>query len=343
MHAHRNLGGYLPPCTVSPPGPNPGLSVRLRRSFGVIPLETSMATMRPRSLLCIALLVLLAAACTQCAPPPGHPSLSAKATPAAEPILRFAAYGDTRDGHDMHRQIVAGVMSFHPALVLQTGDLVHDGSVAAQWKTFDEITGAMRKQVPYYPARGNHDVGPEGYYEQRVTQPVLSGNKLYYSFEKGSLHFVAIDTQQPVGPKSEEGRWLETDLAQAQAAGRFIIPFFHKAIFSIGPHANEADVRALKPVLHPLFQRHGVRLVFEGHDHVYYRTVRDGITYVVTGGGGAPLYDGRHPELGLPGDVFHKVNHFCVVDAYTDRFEISAYGSDLKKIDRFRVAVGKAG
>src|SRR3954470_21813133 len=301
-----------------------------------------MVSMRTRTLACTALLVLLAVACTQV---PGPSSRrSAKAVPQGEAfLLRFAAYGDTRDGHEVHRKIVEDVMSFHPALVLQTGDLVHDGSVAGLWKIFDDITGAMRKQVPYYPARGNHDVGPEGYYQQRVTQPVLSGNKLYYSFEKGSLHFVAIDTQQPVGPKSEEGRWLETDLAQAQAAGRFIIPFFHKAIFSIGPHANEADVRALKPVLHPLFQRYGVRLVFEGHDHVYYRTVRDGITYVVTGGGGAPLYDGRHPELGLPGDVFHKVNHFCVVDAYTDRFEISAYGSDLKKIDRFRVAVGKAG
>jgi hypothetical protein len=45
-------------------------------------------------------------------------------------LLRFAAYGDTRDGHEVHRKIVGGVMSFHPALVLQTGDLVHNGSVA---------------------------------------------------------------------------------------------------------------------------------------------------------------------------------------------------------------------
>src|SRR6476660_3266031 len=134
-----------------------------------------MISMRMRTLAFTALLVLLAAACTQ-APEPLS-SHSAKATPEAEAfLLRFAAYGDTRDGHDVRRKIVEDVMSFHPALVLQTGDLVHDGSVADQWQTFDEITGAMRRQVPYYPARGNHDVGPEGYYEQRVTQPVHSGN-----------------------------------------------------------------------------------------------------------------------------------------------------------------------
>src|SRR3954470_19086888 len=300
-----------------------------------------MTSIRSRKLALTALLALGAAACTQVSRAPVAPRPSAAAAAAEAPLFRFAAYGDTRDGHEAHRQIVADVLSFHPSLVLQTGDLVHHGDAADEWRIFDDITGDMRRQVPYYPARGNHDVGREGYYEQRVTQPVLSGNKLYYSFEKENLHFVAIDTQQEVGPESEQGRWLEADLAQAQAAGRFIIPFFHKAIYSIGPHAVEGDVLTLKPILHPLFQRHGVRLVFEGHDHVYYRTVRDGITYVVTGGGGAPLYDGAHPELGLPQDVFAKVNHFCMVDVYADRVEVTAYRDDRSQLDRFAVAMAR--
>ena len=294
-----------------------------------------MMTIRSLSFM---LLGFLAGACTQ-SPQPSTPSASpsARATPEAVELLRFAVYGDTRDGHDVHRRIVEGVLSFHPALVLQTGDLVHHGNAADEWRIFDDITGDMRRQVPYYPARGNHDVAPEGYYEQRVTQPVLSGNKLYYSFEKGNLHFVAVDTEQKVGPESEQGRWLEADLAQAQAAGRFIVPFFHRVIFSIGPHAADPDVSARRPVLHSLFQRHGVRLVFQGHDHVYYRTVRDGITYVVTGGGGAPLYGPEHPELGLPRDVFKKENHFCIADVYADRIAVTAYGSDRAELDRFEV------
>src|SRR3954471_15478269 len=152
-----------------------------------------MTTIRSLTLV---LLGLLTGACTQAPQPPAPP---ARATPEAGALLRFAVYGDTRDGHDVHRRIVEGVLSFHPALVLQTGDLVHHGNAADEWRIFDDITGDMRRQVPYYPARGNHDVGREGYYEQRVTQPVLSGNKLYYSFEKENLHFVAIDTQQEVG------------------------------------------------------------------------------------------------------------------------------------------------
>jgi 3',5'-cyclic AMP phosphodiesterase CpdA len=333
-------------------------------------MEVSMLTIRSRALALPlgALLALLIGGCAQ-APRPAAPrpasakaapaapapaaatapaaaslaataaTASTAAAPAADVVLRFAAYGDTRDGHDVHRTIVANVMRFQPALVLQTGDLVHHGSSAEEWKVFDDITGAMRQQIAYYPARGNHDVAAEGYYEQRVTQPVLSGNKLYYSLEKGSLHFVAIDTQQPLGPESDQGRWLEADLAQAEAAGRFIVPFFHQAIFSVGRHAIESDVLEDKAILHPLFRHHGVRLAFEGHDHLYYRTVRDGITYVVTGGGGAPLYQREHPEVGRPEDVYKSVNHFCIVDVHAGRIVVNAYESDLTPLDHFEVAL----
>src|SRR5579862_9268658 len=63
------------------------------------------------------------------------------------PSLRFVVYGDTRDGHDMHRKLVALIMKQKPEIVLQTGDLVNRGSKEDLWKTYDEITADMRKQV----------------------------------------------------------------------------------------------------------------------------------------------------------------------------------------------------
>jgi 3',5'-cyclic AMP phosphodiesterase CpdA len=286
-----------------------------------------------------ALLLPLAAACTQAhrtAAPPTHPASNLAENPAS-PLFRFAIYGDTRDNHPIHRDIVKAVLSFQPALVLQTGDLVHHGDVAAEWAVFDEITGEMRKQIPYYPARGNHDIG--GFFEKHVTEPVLSGNKLYYSFEKGNVHFVALDTEQDLKPHSKQGDWLETDLAQAQAAKKFIIPFFHKAIFSVGFHAKDGDVLALRPILHTLFQKYGVRLVFEGHDHIYYRTVRNGITYIVTGGGGAPFHPYQYLNLEQPKDVFEEVNHFCLADVYPDSVKVTAYRRDLTLLDQMTVKI----
>jgi 3',5'-cyclic AMP phosphodiesterase CpdA len=291
----------------------------------------------------LGILVLLSFACAHGTPHavspaiPAHPANIAPSPPAPGTLFRFAAYGDTRDHHAIHQDIVDKVLAQGPALVLQTGDLVHHADAADEWAKFDQITAALRQRVPYYPARGNHDMGERGYYEARVTQPILSGNKLYYSFEKGNVHFVALDTQQPLEPGSAEYIWLDDDLAKAHVAGRFIVPFFHKAIFSIGPHSAEGDVRALRPILHPLFRKHGVTLAFQGHDHLYYRTRRDGITYVVTGGGGAPLYD----AIAAPGqgDVFEKVNHFCLADVAPDRVTVTVYRRDLSQLDRFELPV----
>jgi hypothetical protein len=297
-------------------------------------LRPSLNFLLPSALLS---LLLVESSCAVHSPQPVHrPAFEAAPLPA-EAIQRFAAYGDTRTHDDIHREIVALVMSFHPGWALQTGDLVAWGNQAGQWKTFDEITGAMRREIPFYPARGNHDGSPPTYYEQRVEQQVLSGSKLYYSFEKGDLHFVSIDTEQEVGPQTAQGLWLADDLAKAQAAGLYIIPFFHKAIFSVGRHAIQNDVLDLRKILHPLFLHYGVRFAIEGHDHIYYRTVRDGITYVVTGGGGAPLYGKEHPDIWQDGDVFESVNHICIVDEYADRLAVTAYRRDGTKVDEFDV------
>jgi acid phosphatase type 7 len=293
---------------------------------------------RDRRLCTVPAALLLLAACTI---QPAHhqlPSPAPAATPsAAAPgtLLRFVAYGDTRTGHAIHQDIVDKVLLLAPAVVLQTGDLVFNGHSSRQWAKFDQITARLRAQVAYYPARGNHDCSRR--YEARVTQPILSGNKLYYSFERSGIHFVSIDTQQSLTPGSVQYVWLESDLATAQKAHRFIVPFFHKAIFSIGQHSDAKDVQALKPILHPLFRSHGVTLAFQGHDHLYYRTQQDGITYVVTGGGGAPLYDKiREPGVG---DVFEMVHHFCVADVTSDQVTVTVYRQNLSQVDRFTVPI----
>jgi acid phosphatase type 7 len=47
----------------------------------------------------------------------------------------------------------------------------------------------------------------------------------------------------------------------------------------------------LDKIFTPLFEKYKVSVVFAGHMHNYQRRIDNGITYIVTGGGGAPLYD----------------------------------------------------
>src|ERR1700721_4417140 len=127
--------------------------------------------------------------------------------------LRFAVYGDCRDGHDVHRKIVSLIVKDEPSMVFQTGDLVHRGNDDSLWKIFDDITSEMRKKALYYPARGNHDFGDTGYYK-RITSPITTGTGDYYTVDKENCHFIILDVDEHTefGPKSEQGKWLVKDL-----------------------------------------------------------------------------------------------------------------------------------
>ena len=69
----------------------------------------------------------------------------------------------------------------------------------------------------------------------------------------------------------------------------------HRSPYSAGgEHGSDLAVRS---AFGPIFERHNVQLVLSAHEHVYERTrpIREGssgseVTYLVTGGGGAPLY-----------------------------------------------------
>ncbi len=65
----------------------------------------------------------------------------------------------------------------------------------------------------------------------------------------------------------------------------------HRSPYGSSRHGG---VEKAREDLEPLFVKHGVDLVFSGHDHVYERTVQiRGVTYVVSGGGGRRLYPAR--------------------------------------------------
>lgn len=247
--------------------------------------------------------------------------------------FRFIVYGDTRDGHEIHRKLVKLILANKPDIILQTGDLVHNGSEAGLWKIYDGITGEMRHLIPVYPARGNHDLGGPGY-EERITRPFTSGNKLYYSFDKRDCHFVSVDCFSPFQPGSSQYTWLEKDLAAARKKAQPVFVFFHEPPYSIGSHGSNLEIRS---ALCPLFVKYGVRAVFNGHDHIYYRTVRDGITYVVSGGGGAPLYPCDPNKGAIPGDSWASVHHIVVCDMKGDTCDVTALRIDGSTLDHFTV------
>jgi hypothetical protein len=120
----------------------------------------------------------------------------------------------------------------------------------------------------------------------------LPGGKTYYAFRAGGILFVILDSEEGKARIIEDQRsWLEDTLSSSQETFKFV--FVHRPLFP--PKNSLKTGRALDkhPIerddLHRLFLKTKVKAVFAGDDHRYDRREKDGILYLISGGGGAPL------------------------------------------------------
>ena len=97
----------------------------------------------------------------------------------------------------------------------------------------------------------------------------------------------------------------------------------------------------MRRILCPVFKNYGVRVAFGGHDHNYYHTTRDGITYIVTGGGGAPLYPCNKERGVIDGDKYLSCHHFLVCDVNGDSIRIQVIKVDGTELEHFSISAKK--
>ena len=197
----------------------------------------------------------------------------------------LVAYGDTRSNANNHQTVVNRIIEHTPDLVLNSGDLVDNGNVISQWDIFFDTAKDLMKNVPDDPVLGNHERNSQNYYDLFYL-PSGGGkeNEQWYSFDYGNAHFVTLDSNNRYS--ADQLTWLENDLARVAGKVQWIFVAFHHPPYSSGSHGSEFST--MSDWLN-IFERYGVDMVFNGHDHHYERSLNNGIWYIVTGGGGAPL------------------------------------------------------
>ena len=247
--------------------------------------------------------------------------------------FRFAVMGDTRTNREPHEAVVAQVVEADPDMVINTGDLVGDGWDAAQWDTFFEIEAPLLRTAPLYPAMGNHEKNDPRYFEAFH----LPGNERWYAFDYGPARFIVLEVDRcaEYGPNSEQIAWLEGELAATDAPWVFVV--FHMAVYT--SRSEEFDEIALRNTLTPLFEEYGVDMAFSGHHHSYERIPVEGVTYIVTAGGGAPLYEMEEPEPNSAAVV--SAHHFVLLEVDGDILTGTAIDRDGEVIDTFELTQGE--
>jgi Icc-related predicted phosphoesterase len=259
---------------------------------------------------------------------------SVEITQKVGPEFTFVAYGDTRftdpsnvdaANAQVRRTLVAEIGRVHPAFIAITGDLVFAGDSTSDWKTWDTETEPWRKaQIPVYPALGNHDTKGDpqvalGNYFHRF--PALHRSR-YYSVRIGKILLLTLDSNIDELSGSE-GDWLKRQLDNVPTETDFVVIMLHHPPNTSatddktmgGGHSVRAREQDLARSLEERQKNIRARLVvIAGHVHNYDRHEQNGITYFVSGGGGAHAYPIRRE----PNDPYQsdEINYHFLLLTY---------------------------
>lgn len=184
-----------------------------------------------------------------------------------------SAYNSGRGTADACRQkATSDLLKRLPSLdaVLALGDTQYCcGERGAFQQAYDPTWGRLKDIT--YPVVGNHEYdtpGAAGYFEYFGDRAGPSG-KGYYSFDLGSWHFVALNSQcdEVEGCKehSPQGRWLKADLMAHHS--ECTLAFWHNPRFSSGPHGNNGSYTYFWRLLYEA----DADVILVGHDHIYER------------------------------------------------------------------------
>lgn len=242
---------------------------------------------------------------------------------------------------------IAEQMDRSPAdFLMHVGDVVYYAfnNFNADLRCFSIYQNQMRS-TPWFLALGNHDsysdreAALQSFY---LPTNSLTGTEHFFSFDHGDVHFVALWADLQGGadykPGSPQYVWLEQDLAATTKPWKFM--FFHHTWRSSSVHGafDDYDVNFVPDSVQmdgsfgELARRHGVQIIFNGHDHCYERLAPTGgpISFV-TGGGGASLYglSRLHPDS----VQFTSRYHFLRVAVDVDEARVEAVGHDGNVFD----------
>lgn len=265
-------------------------------------------------------------------------------TQAAKPTFNFAqftpgkplhmvAYGDMRFTNPtvtagtnprIRRWLAQRVAQEHPAVLLLTGDMPMTGASTADWEDFQQETAEWRAgQILTLPTTGNHEV--YGGEEQGIANylrnfPEIAGHR-YYSALLGSVEVISLDCTSPSGSSTPQSRWFAAELDHLPRQVEFLVILYHipwmadrQSQFLVNLPSRGA--LALRGILEARLNRIRAKVVvFNGHIHNYERFERNGVEYVISGGGGAQPYPlllrGRADLYRDPG---YPVYHYLTLD-----------------------------
>lgn len=241
--------------------------------------------------------------------------------------VRFLVLGDAgtgdREQFEVANQMVRYAQRFPFTFAIMLGDNLY-GSERPQ--DFDKkfmrpYKALLDGGIEFNAALGNHD-DPN----QRYFKPFHLDGQRYRTFKKGNVRFFVIDSNY-LDPA--QVKWLEKELSASGSDWK--IAYFHHPLYTTARRGPEVELRA---VLEPLFVKHGVDVVFTGHEHIYERLQPQKGIYHFTVGGAAKLRKGDTRPGSLIAARFDRDRSFLLAEIAGDSLyfqTISRKGATVDK------------
>ncbi|MCX7879251.1 MAG: metallophosphoesterase family protein [Ignavibacteria bacterium] len=252
------------------------------------------------------------------------------AVPEGVPF-RVAIMGDNRSNPEKHSKKSKKMAQHSPHISIYTGDLCFAGRYF-EWKQefFTPEEQELIARVPFFNSLGNHEAQTELTKVFLQAPKSSSNDEYYYSFDYGDAHFLILNTETNVSPGSPQWKFAESDLANTNKKWKIVA--FHIPAYSFGKHPPNKKMQEMTT---QIFEKYGVDLVLNGHNHFYQRNLVNGIYHITTGGGGSPLYEPTYEGPYIQKSV--KDYHYGIMDISKDSIVVKIYDLRDKIIDEFTI------
>ena len=222
-------------------------------------------------------------------PPPGAPVPTRIWAMGDSGTVGLERFGNPRQiqVRDAYLAHTAG----HPADVwLALGDNAYLSGTDQEYQTqFFNIYSSILPNTCLWSTLGNHELysspkdGVFPYFKifslptRGEAGGVPSGTENYYSFDRGNIHFVSLDSELLIDlHPAEMLQWLQADLAAN--TNEWLIAFWHSPPYSKGSHDSDDSFGSdphlvwMRENVVPILESYGVDLVLSGHSHNYERS-----------------------------------------------------------------------
>jgi Calcineurin-like phosphoesterase len=182
--------------------------------------------------------------------------------------FNFVAAGDFGCGKNANRTIT-NMLLRQPEVVIALGDLSYQKTADCWFHVVSPLDTDGRLKI----AIGDNEMFPAKFTEYMKH---FNMDSPFYSFDYGNVHFLSMATAKnrviPYNETSEQYKFVKDDLKKAHdnKSINWIIVYSFRSFYS--SNTTHPGLDELQDLYHPLFDKYGVDVVLQAHNHNYQRT-----------------------------------------------------------------------